>query len=52
MSEQNLTSRLAALLSRPLTVDSARVSAWIDRYVAATGIQLSDQQRQADNESM
>jgi len=30
MSEQNLTSRLAALLSRPLTVDSARVSAWID----------------------
>jgi len=47
MSEQNLTSRLAALLSRPLTVDSARVSAWIDRYTAATGMQLSPQQRQA-----
>jgi len=47
MSEQNLTSRLVALLSRPLTVDSARVSAWIDRYTAATGMQLSPQQRQA-----
>ncbi len=47
MSEQNLTSRLATLLSRPLAVDQARVSAWIDRYIAATGIQLSPQQRQA-----
>jgi len=47
ITEQNLTSRLVALLNRPLQVDSARVSAWIDRYVAATGMQLSDQQRQA-----
>jgi len=47
ISEQNLTSRLATLLSRPLSVEPARVSAWIDRYTAATGIQLSPQQRQA-----
>jgi len=37
MSEQNLTSRLAALLSRPLTVDSARVSAWIDQKGRGAG---------------
>ncbi len=47
MSEQNLTARLAALLSRPLVVDKARVSAWIDRYTAATRMELSSQQRQA-----
>ena len=47
MSEQNLTARLAALLSRPLVVDKARVSAWIDRYTAATRMELSPQQRQA-----
>ncbi|MBV8887739.1 MAG: ATP-dependent RecD-like DNA helicase [Chroococcidiopsidaceae cyanobacterium CP_BM_RX_35] len=47
LSEQNLSSRLLALLSRPVTVDKARVSSWIDRYCAATGIQLSSQQRQA-----
>ena len=47
VSEQNLTSRLLTLLSHPVTVDKARVSSWIDRYCAATEIQLSPQQRQA-----
>lgn len=46
-SEQNLAARLQQLLSRPLTVDLPRVRAWIDRFTAATGMQLSDQQRQA-----
>jgi len=46
-SEQKLAHQISELLSRPLTVDQARVSAWIDRYTAATGMQLSSQQRQA-----
>ncbi len=46
-SEQNLASRLQQLLNRPLTVDKSRVSAWIDRFTQATGMQLSAQQRQA-----
>ena len=46
-SEQKLAERLNQLNSRPLNVDSARVSTWIDRYTAATGMQLSEQQRQA-----
>jgi exodeoxyribonuclease V alpha subunit len=46
-SEQKLAIQMSELLSRPLTVDQARVSAWIDRYTAATGMQLSPQQRQA-----
>ncbi|MBV8883041.1 MAG: AAA family ATPase [Chroococcidiopsidaceae cyanobacterium CP_BM_RX_35] len=47
ISEQNLTSRLLSLLSRPVIVDKGRVNSWIDRYCAATGVQLSPQQRQA-----
>lgn len=46
-SEQNLALRLQQLLSRPITVDHSRVSAWIDRYTQATGMQLSSEQRQA-----
>jgi len=46
-SEQKLAHQLSELLSRPLTVDQARVSDWIDRYTAAAEMQLSPQQRQA-----
>lgn len=46
-SEQNLAQRLQQLLSRPLTVDLPRVRSWIELYTLATGMQLSDQQRQA-----
>ena len=46
-SEQNLASRLNQLLGRPVQVDMPRVSTWIDRFTAATGMQLSEQQRQA-----
>ncbi len=46
-SEQKLSQQMSELLSRPLTVDQARVSDWIDRYTAASGMQLSPQQRQA-----
>jgi len=46
-SEQKLAIQMSELLSRPLTVDQARVSDWIDRYTAAAEMQLSPQQRQA-----
>ncbi len=46
-SEQKLAIEISELLSAKITVDSARVSNWIDRYTAATAMQLSPQQRQA-----
>ena len=46
-SEQKLAERLNQLLSRPVHVDSSRVSSWISKFIAATGMQLSEQQRQA-----
>ncbi len=46
-SEQHLAKRLQQLLSRPTEVDLPRVSAWIDKFTAATGMQLSQEQRQA-----
>jgi exodeoxyribonuclease V alpha subunit len=46
-AEFKLAERLALLLSEPLTVDLPRVQRWIERFVATTGMQLSDQQRQA-----
>jgi exodeoxyribonuclease V alpha subunit len=46
-SEQHLAKRLQQLLSRPITVDLLRVSAWIDKFTKAVGMQLSDLQRQA-----
>jgi exodeoxyribonuclease V alpha subunit len=46
-SEQNLAKRLHQLLSRPVAVDKQRVEAWIERFIKATGMPLSSQQRQA-----
>lgn len=46
-SEQHLAKRLQQLLSRPIAVDLLRVSAWIDKFTAAVGLQLSELQRQA-----
>jgi exodeoxyribonuclease V alpha subunit len=46
-AEYKLAERLLLLLSEPLTVDMPRVEKWIDRFVAKTGLPLSDQQRQA-----
>lgn len=46
-SEQHLAKRLQQLLSRQITVDVSRVNAWIDKFTAAVGMQLSELQRQA-----
>ncbi len=46
-AERSLAKRLHLLLSRPLAVDLPRVQGWIDRFIAKTGMPLSDQQRQA-----
>jgi exodeoxyribonuclease V alpha subunit len=46
-TEQGLSQRLLELLSVPLQVDLPRVQAWIERFIAQTGLQLSEQQRQA-----
>jgi exodeoxyribonuclease V alpha subunit len=46
-AEQALADRLRALLSQPVSVDLPRVQRWIDRFTATTGLQLSEQQRQA-----
>jgi exodeoxyribonuclease V alpha subunit len=46
-TEQGLANRLKELLSQPLTVDLARVRAWIERFIAQTGMALSEQQQQA-----
>lgn len=46
-SEQKLAERMSELLSATITIDEARVSNWIDRYTAATSMQLSQKQRQA-----
>lgn len=46
-AEYKLAERLLYLFSEPVTVDLPRVQRWIDRFVEKTGLQLSDQQRQA-----
>ncbi|XGW00384.1 MAG: ATP-dependent RecD-like DNA helicase [Leptolyngbya sp. BL-A-14] len=46
-AEQKLAERTQQLLQQPLEVDSARVQRWLDRFVAATGMPLSEQQRHA-----
>lgn len=46
-AEQGLADRLRRLLSQPLPVDLPRVERWIDRFTEKTGLQLSEQQRQA-----
>lgn len=46
-AEFKLAERLALLLSEPLPIDLPRVQRWIDRFTEQTGLQLSEQQRQA-----
>ena len=46
-AEYKLAERMLLLLAEPLTVDISRVQKWISRYVEKTGLQLSEQQRQA-----
>ncbi|MBC7870806.1 MAG: AAA family ATPase, partial [Chitinophagaceae bacterium] len=46
-AEYKLAERMLLLLAEPLTVDMPRVQKWISRYVEKTGLQLSEQQRQA-----
>ncbi|MBD2024611.1 ATP-dependent RecD-like DNA helicase [Leptolyngbya sp. FACHB-711] len=46
-TEQGLANRVKHLLSQPVTVDVPRVERWIDRFIASTKLQLSQQQRQA-----
>jgi exodeoxyribonuclease V alpha subunit len=46
-TEQSLARRIQQLLRSPTTVDRPRVEQWIDRFTAKTGLQLSEQQRQA-----
>jgi exodeoxyribonuclease V alpha subunit len=46
-TEQGLARRVQFLLRQPIAVDRHRVEQWIDRFTAKTGLQLSEQQRQA-----
>jgi len=46
-TEQGLTRRVQQLLRHTAAVELPRVEQWIDRFTAKTGLQLSDQQRQA-----
>lgn len=46
-SEQNLALKLQHLCTHPVAVDQQRVSAWIDKFTAAVGVQLSPAQRLA-----
>jgi exodeoxyribonuclease V alpha subunit len=46
-TEQGLAHRFQFLLRQPIAVDRHRVEQWIDRFTAKTGLQLSEQQRQA-----
>lgn len=46
-AERHLAARVQTLLGEPLEVDSPRVNRWIDRFIAATGLPLSEEQRQA-----
>lgn len=46
-AEQTLAERLQRLMQQPLTVDLLRVQQWIERFMAQTGLSLSDQQQQA-----
>jgi exodeoxyribonuclease V alpha subunit len=46
-TEQGLARRVQSLLRQPIAVDRHRVEQWIDRFTAKTGLQLSEQQRQA-----
>ncbi|MEB3338027.1 MAG: ATP-dependent RecD-like DNA helicase [Leptolyngbyaceae bacterium] len=46
-AEQTLAERLQQLLCRKVSVDLPRVQKWIDTFVQKTGLELSEQQRQA-----
>ncbi|EKV01573.1 helicase, putative, RecD/TraA family [Leptolyngbya sp. PCC 7375] len=46
-AERNLAERIQILLAQPLIVDMPRVNRWIKRFVDATGMPLSEEQRQA-----
>ncbi|MBD3883373.1 ATP-dependent RecD-like DNA helicase [Phormidium tenue FACHB-886] len=46
-AEYKLAERLRYLLSETVEVDLERVRRWIDRFTEKTGLQLSEQQRQA-----
>ncbi|MCU0569421.1 MAG: ATP-dependent RecD-like DNA helicase [Oculatellaceae cyanobacterium Prado106] len=46
-TEQGLAHQVQFLLRQPLIVDRLRVERWIERFTEKTGLQLSEQQRQA-----
>ena len=46
-AEQKLAAQVQQLLQEPLEVDRLRVQRWLDRFVAAMGTPLSEQQRHA-----
>ncbi|MGG6297786.1 SF1B family DNA helicase RecD2 [Leptolyngbya sp. AN02str] len=46
-AEQGLANRMNRLLSNPTSVELERVNRWLDRFTEKTGLQLSEQQRQA-----
>jgi exodeoxyribonuclease V alpha subunit len=46
-TEKGLSQRLLELLTVPVDVDMPRVRTWIERFIAQSGLQLSEQQRQA-----
>ncbi|WP_121971097.1 ATP-dependent RecD-like DNA helicase [Leptolyngbya sp. BC1307] len=46
-AERNLAVRVETLLAAPLNADIPRVKQWIQRFIAATGMPLSQQQQQA-----
>lgn len=46
-AEQSLTQRVHGLLQIPIEVDLPRVRRWIERFIAQTEIQLSEEQQQA-----
>ena len=48
-AERTLAACVQRLLAEPLPVDVPRVHRWIERFMAQTGMPLSDEQRQAVN---
>ncbi|MCU0565379.1 MAG: ATP-dependent RecD-like DNA helicase [Oculatellaceae cyanobacterium Prado106] len=46
-AEYKLAERIVTLLGEPIEVDLERVRNWVDRFTEKTGLQLSEQQRQA-----
>lgn len=46
-SERNIARRLRLLLAKAVRTDALRTNAWLERFTAARGIALSDEQRAA-----